>query len=476
MTTTTSSADPAAPTVPMSLARGASRQGRVAWGKSVRKQVPRSAHAAWEPPAGRREPVDLLRESNEGRIEHLLPIRYGRMLASPFAFFRGAAALMASDLAATPDTGIRVQACGDCHLVNFGGFATPERNVLFDINDFDETLPAPWEWDVKRLATSAVIAARHNGLGRKAGRQAAAAAVRAYREQMLTLAGMRELEIWYERVDASDVIDGTGSKALRRWRRRALRKAAPAAPGLEDYPRLATEEGNARRIRERPPLIYHPGDEESPAFEQEMRRILTRYRSSLSDEKRVLLDRFEFADAAVKAVGVGSLGTVCGVVLLMAADNDPLFLQVREARRSVLEPYAGPGEYLHQGQRVVGGQRLLQAATDLFLRWTDGESGRHYYVRQVRDAKVKPRVDAWDAETLEEFAGWCGGVLARAHARGGDPAVLAGYLGQGEPFDRAVTDFAELYADQNDRDYQALREAVERGVVEAATEAAPPDA
>ena len=468
-----SSTDPSAPTVPISLSRGASRQGRIAWGKSVRKQVPRSTHSAWEPPADRRDPVDLLRESNEGRIEHLLPIRYGRMLASPFAFFRGAAVVMASDLATTPNTGIRVQACGDCHLVNFGGFATPEHNVLFDINDFDETLPAPWEWDVKRLAASAVIAARHNGLGRKAGRQAASAAVMAYREQMLTLAGMRELEIWYERVDANDVMDGAGNKALRRWRRRAHRKAASAAPSLDDYPKLATDEGDGQRIRERPALIYHPPEVEAASFEQEMRRNLARYRSSLADDKRVLLDRFEFADAAVKVVGVGSVGTMCGIVLLMAADNDPLFLQVREARRSVLEPYAGPGEYLHQGQRVVVGQRLLQAASDLFLGWTDGESGRHYYVRQLRDAKVKPRVDAWDADTLEEFAGWCGGVLARAHARSGDPAVLAGYLGQGEPFDRALTDFAELYAEQNDRDYQALREAVDRGTVEAATEAAP---
>lgn len=464
------SVDPAAPIVPHSLSRAASRQGRIAWGKSIRKQVPRSAHGAWEPPADRRDPVDLLRDSNVGRLEHLLPIRYGRMLESPFAFFRGAAVLMASDLATTPNTSLRVQACGDCHLVNFGGFATPDGSVLFDISDFDETLPAPWEWDLKRLATSAVLAARHNDLGRKAGREAATAAAREYREQMLVLAGMRELEIWYERVKATDVIDGNGDKALRRWRRRAVRKASDDRPSLDEYARLATDD-STRRIKDRAPLIYHPADVEAGAFQDDMRRSLGRYRSSLTEEKRVLLDRFEFADAAVSLAGVGSVGTSCGVVLLMAADNDPLFLQVKEARRSVLEAYAGPGEYLHQGQRIVVGQRLLQAASDLFLGWTDGDSGRHYYVRQLRDARVKPRVDAWDADALAEFAGWCGGVLARAHARSGDPAVLAGYLGQGEPFDRAVTAFAELYAEQNDRDYEALRKAAEEGRVEVAAAA-----
>lgn len=462
------SLDPAAPVVTHSLARAASRQGRVAWGKSIRKRVPRSAHAAWEPPADRRDPVDLLRDANVGRSEPLLSLRYGRMLSSPLAFFRGAAVLMASDLASTPDTGVRVQACGDAHVMNFGGFAIPGRDVLFDVNDFDETLPAPWEWDVKRLVTSVVLAARHTRLGRKAGWEAAVATARAYREQVLELAGMRELEIWYDRVQASDVIPGTGKRALRRWRRRAEHRDPPDPHGLDDFPRLSTDEAHPQRLRERAPLVTHASGDAGVAFEAEMRRILARYRASLSEERRVLLDRFEFVDCAVKLGGAGSLGTTTGLVLLMAADDDPLFMQVREARRSILEAWSGPGEHLHQGQRIVVGQRLLQAASDPFLGWADGESGRHYFVRQLREAQVRPRVDAWDGDTLAEFAGWCGGVLARAHARSGDPAVIAGYVGQGEPFDRAVTAFAERYAEQSERDFEALRAAAAAGRVDAA--------
>jgi len=389
------------------------------------------------------------------------------MLESPLAFFRGAAALMASDLATTPDTGVRVQACGDCHLMNFAGFAVPGRDVVFDINDFNETLPAPWEWDLKRLTTSAVLAARHARLGRKAGREAAAAAAREYREQVLALAGMRELEIWYDRAGGRDLLPGSGAKAARRWRRRAERRSVQDTQLMDDFPRLETEEGNATRVREHPPQLTRPPGDEALALEAGIRRVLARYRVTLPDEGRALLDRFEFADCVARLPGVGSMGAASSVVLLVAAGDDPLFLQVREARRSVLEGAAGPGVHMHQGQRIVAGERLLQAIPDPFLGWTEDDAGRHLAIRHLGRAAVQPRVEAWEADALVEFAGWCGGVLARAHARSGDPAVLAGYLGQGEPFDRAATAFAEAYADQNDRDYRDFRAAADRGAVQA---------
>ncbi len=452
------------PPVPEALPRVASRQGRIAWGKALRKVVSRSAQGTWEPPSDRPDPVEILQEADLGRLPHLLPIRYGRMLASPFAFFRSAAAVMASDLASTPNTGIRVQAGGDAHVGNFGAFATPDRNVTFDLHSFDETLPAPWEWDVKRLATSALIVGRQNGLGRKASREAAEAAVRAYREQMLTLAGQRELEIWFNRSDAGSLLEK--SRDQRKRRRRALLKAAIHPPITDEHPRLGLDGNDPLRIRERPPTVVHARDEAEHAFEEQARRVLARYRESLAEEKQLLYDRFELYDIAINAACAGS-GGASAIVLLMAAENDPIFLQVREARRSVLEPFAGPCEFTHQGQRIVVGQRLMQSVPDPFLGWTEGDNGRHFYVRQLRNAKRKAAIESCDADALAEFAGWCGWTLARAHARSGDAAVIAGYLGQGEPFDRAITEFAQAYAEQNDRDYKALQDAVAAGRIEA---------
>jgi uncharacterized protein (DUF2252 family) len=419
---------------------------RVETGRALRKAVPRSSHAAWEP-AGRRSPLALLEESNRGRLPDLVPIREARMLASPFAFLRGAPAVMARDLATTPATGITVQACGDAHLLNFGLFATPERNLVFGLNDFDETLPAPWEWDVKRLATSFVVAARTVGFDQAAGRRAALAAVRVYREQLARYAGMRLLEVWYSRVDAAVVI------ALARGRRRramADRMArAEHHTNLEALPRLTEPTGDGRRFLEEPPLLTHAEECHSGWVEE----VLARYRESLPDERRLLLGRFRAVDAARKVVGVGSVGTRCYVLLLLGdRHDDPLLLQVKQAATSVLEPYAGRSRYRHAGRRVVIGQRLLQTASDIFLGWTS-DGAAHYYVRQLWDMKGSIDLDTLTPADLYHYGRLCGWVLARAHARSGDAAAISGYLGTGDRFDGAVADFAEAYADQTEADY-----------------------
>lgn len=461
------------PPDPGALPRTTSRQGRIAMGKALRKLLARSEHAPWQPASDRRDPIDALREADLGRVPHLLHARYSRMLASPLAFFRGAGSIMAGDLAGTPTTGIRVQASGDAQLANFAGFRIPDGRVLFDFRRFDETLPAPWEWDIKRLATSALVAGRCIGLGRKASRDAATAAVRGYREQMLGLAGQRELEAWYGRMDASRLIEFTDEKAVRRRLRKSARKRAAPAPLPNDEPRVTATAEDRHRIRERPPFLHHGAGEGDAAILEEAARVLTHYRATLPGEQRLLLERFTVVDAAIDAMGIGALGSRSIVVLLMADDDDPLVLQVREARRSVLEPSAGPGTFLNQGERIVAGQRLIQAAPDPFLGWAGSDAGRHYYVRLLQEAKLRPAVDRWDGEALDAFAEWCGWVLARAHARSGDAAVMAGYLGQGDAFDRAVTAFAQEYAEQNERDYQAFVVAAAEGRVEAA-ETRPP--
>jgi uncharacterized protein (DUF2252 family) len=421
-------------------------------GRALRRAVPRSSHATWDP-AGRRSPLALLEASDRRRLPDLVPIRHARMAASPFAFLRGSPAVMAHDLAGTPVTGITVQACGDAHLLNFGLFATPERNLVFGLNDFDETLPGPWEWDVKRLATSFVVAARTVGFDQATGRRAAQAAVQVYREQLARYAGMRLLEVWYSRVDASTII------ALSRGRRRravAARLArAEHHTNLDALPRLTVPGG--RRFVDDPPLLTHV-EECHPAWVEE---ILTRYRSSLSDERRQLLGRFQAHDAARKVVGVGSVGTRCYVVLLAGGRrDDPLLLQVKQATASVLEPYAGRSRYRHPGHRVVNGQRLLQTASDIFLGWTRDDAA-DYYVRQLWDMKGSVDLDTLDPADLVPYARLCGWVLARAHARSGDAATaISGYLGTGDRFDRAVADFAEAYAEQTEADHAAFVGAV----------------
>ena len=421
-------------------------------GRALRKGVPRSSHAAWVPAAGR-SPLDLLAESDRRRLPELVPLRHARMLASPFAFLRGAPSVMAHDLATTPVTGITVQACGDAHLLNFGLFATPERNLVFGLNDFDETLPGPWEWDVKRLATSLVVAARTAGFDQAVGHGAAQAAVRVYREQLARYAGMRLLEVWYSRVDASEII------ALSRGRRRrvvAERLArAQHHTNLDALPRLTEPAADGRRFVEDPPLLTHV-QECHPGWVEE---VLGRYRASMSDERRQLLGRFRAQDAARKVVGVGSVGTRCYVVLLLGdRHDDPLLLQVKQAAASVLEPHAGRSRYRHAGRRVVTGQRLLQTASDIFLGWTS-DGAADYYVRQLWDMKGSVNLETLDPADLAPYGRLCGWVLARAHARSGDAAAISGYLGGGDGFDRAVADFAEAYADQTEADHAAFTRA-----------------
>jgi uncharacterized protein (DUF2252 family) len=439
-----------------------SRKTLAAQGKELRDLCPRTSHAGWTPPTDRPDPLALIEESNRGRVRELIPIRYGRMLQSPFTFYRGTAAIMAADLARTPTTGVHVQSCGDCHLLNFGGFATPERRLVFDINDFDETLPAPWEWDVKRLAASFVIAGRSNRFHEADARAAALACVRSYRERMAECAKMRMLDVWYTRIDSKNVLAMIQEDEVRRRIRMRTRKARQR----DEFPRLVDVAGGKPVIRNKPPLIYHLPEASGAEFAAQIEKSLAAYRASLPAYRRVLLDRYRLQDIAAKVVGVGSVGTRCAIVLMMAGADDPLFLQVKEARRSVLEPYVGKSSFANNGERIVTGQRIMQSASDLFLGWTAGNAGRHFYVRQLRDMKLKPLVELFTPPTLLQYAESCGRALAHAHARSGQPALISGYLGKGRRFDVAVAEFAVAYADQSERDYQALLEAAQSGRIE----------
>lgn len=461
-------------TVSQPLATYLSADERSANGRALREQVPRASHAGWKPAEDRVDPVDLLSKSNAGRIPELIPIRFGRMSESPFAFFRGAAALMAADLANTPTSGLRVQACGDAHLMNFGGFATPERNVVFDINDLDETLPAPFEWDLKRLAASVVIAARHLELpGSDAGRLATDL-VREYRERMTDYAGMRALEVWYDKIDLQKYSDRQGDPEVikvvqERVKNRIEKENRKSVPDYL-YPKLVTHEGAHPTIKDEPPLIFHPTVEQAPGVVNGYADVLKAYRETLPEHTRMLFDRFNYFDLAVKVVGVGSVGTACGLMLFMAADNDPLFLQVKEARASVLEPYAGKSLYANHGQRVVVGQRLIQTATDIFLGWTRGMNGRDFYIRQLRDVKISAIIEDWDTGMMRQYGRMCAHALARAHARTGDAAMIAGYMGSGQTFDDAIGEFAVEYASQNRADYRTFIKAIREGRIQATPE------
>jgi uncharacterized protein (DUF2252 family) len=452
-----------------SLEATATRERRAAAGKELRTRASRESHAGWRPHKERPDPVKILVDSSKGRMKELLPIRYGRMLQSPFAFFRGAAAIMAEDLARTPSSGIRVQACGDCHLVNFGGFATPERRIIFDINDFDETLPAPWEWDLKRLAASFVIASANNKFKPRDSRRATLACVRSYRERMSELARMPALEVWYQSIDADAVMQSIRSSGTRKRLQKRLSKTRERASEAL-FPKLTELKGGKVAIRDEHPLIFHPQTQGEKDLATVMSKILEGYRNSLDESIRLILDRFQPVDWAMKVVGVGSVGTRCGIALMMAASADPVFLQIKEARKSVLEPYAGKSVYENSGKRVVTGQRIMQSASDIFLGWSEADTGRHFYVRQLNDAKLKPMVEIFDEITMEDYGRLCGWVLAHAHARSGDASMISGYMGSNDAFDEAVADFAEAYERQNERDYQALRRAVRSGKVEAKPE------
>jgi uncharacterized protein (DUF2252 family) len=433
-------------------------------GKSLRDKVAREQHGGWKAPKDRRDPVEIVTASNAGRQEDLVPIRHGRMLQSPFAFYRGSAALMAADLVHTPVSGLRVQACGDAHLMNFGGFATPERGIIFDINDLDETLPAPWEWDVKRLVTSVVLAGRHLGLREGDSTRAAHATAHAYREHMAEYSVMRVLDIWYDRISIDRFVAQVSDEERRERILRRVEKMRARTTFEHDFPRLAEEAGATPRIRDNPPLIFHPADLTEKQIRERVAAGLSRYRSSLPEHIRTLFDRFHYCDTAVKVVGVGSVGTLCLVMLFMSRDDDPLFLQVKQANASVLEPYAGKSLHENHGERVVAGQRLLQAASDIFLGWSTGEGGlRHFYVRQLRDMKLSPMIEDFDAGDLLDFGRLCAWALARGHARSGDPAMISGYVGSSEAFDEAICEFAIDYADQVQEDYKRFSRAAREG-------------
>jgi uncharacterized protein (DUF2252 family) len=452
------------------VVRQRSREQQYAEGKAIRDTCPRLNQADWKPPADRLNPIEILEASNKGRLPELIPVRYGRMIPSPFVFFRAAAAIMAADLAHTPITGIRVQSCGDAHLMNFGAFATPERRVIFDINDFDETLPAPWEWDIKRLATSFFIASRSSGFSEADARKTALRCVRSYRERMAEFAQMRALEVWYARLDSETILPSIKDQEAQKRLERRVQKAESTDTHEVDFPKLVTVENGEPTIRDNPPLIYHLREQAGPEFEARVADAFVRYRESLPDERRVLLDRYQRKDFAMKVVGVGSVGTFCAVMLMVADVDDPLFLQVKEAGTSVLEPYAGKSVYSNHGQRVVTGQRLMQSASDMFLGWTEGRGGRHFYIRQLHDMKIKMLVELFTLKVMIQYAEYCGWALARAHARAGQPALIAGYLGKGNEFDEALADFATAYAEQNERDYKALVRAVRQGRIEVYTE------
>jgi uncharacterized protein (DUF2252 family) len=443
-----------------------SRAERLVAGKALRDTVPRESHAGWKPPADRRDPIDVLAESNRDRLPELIPVRYGRMLRSPFTFLRGSAGLMAYDLSSTPNTGIRVQACGDCHLLNFGLFATPERNLVFDINDFDETLPAPWEWDVKRLAASFAVAARDSQHTDEQARDVAMECVRAYRENLRAYSQMSPLEVWYDRLDAETLIAMAPDAKTKKYREEMAEKArGRIADHL--FPKIAASVGGHPRLVDQPPVLFHVTDED---HEERVREGLEAYRSSLSDERRALFDRYRLADIAIKVVGIGSVGTRCYVGLFFSAENHPLLLQFKEACPSVLEPYAGKSVYQNHGQRVVMGQRLMQSSSDIFLGWCRGRRGYDFFGRQMRDMKFSLPLEGVSAKQLKRYAEFCGWTLARAHAKSGDAATISGYLGKSDAFDQALGEFALAYADQTERDHAALVAAERTGRIEALVE------
>jgi uncharacterized protein (DUF2252 family) len=450
---------------------------RAASGRAARSRARRSSHAAWEPPADREDPLAILERQARTRVPELVPIRYGRMAASPFAFFRGSAAVMAADLAPTPVSGLRVQACGDAHLSNFGAYAAPDRRLVFDLNDFDESLPGPWEWDVKRLAASFAIAGRENGFKRKERAAATLTAVYTYRDSMRAFASQRNLDVWYARLDVEALmgeIENEDPKAVKNVRKgveKARRKDSLRA--LEKLTHVV--EGEIR-FRSEPPLLVPAeellADNDAGELRQTLLGVFDSYRSSLPTDRQHLLDGYSFRQIARKVVGVGSVGTRAWVLLLTGADeDDPLLLQAKEAEESVLEPYVGRSRFKNHGRRVVEGQRLMQAASDIFLGWcpavgVDGRE-RDFYVRQLWDWKRSAEVERLTSRGLELYGRMCGWTLARAHARSGDRIAIAAYLGGGDSFDEAIAEFAERYADQAERDHEALVGAIDSGRIKA---------
>jgi uncharacterized protein (DUF2252 family) len=435
-------------------------------GQALRKVVPRSLHATWKPPSSRRDPIQTLIDSDRHLLAHLLPIRYGRMRASPFTFMRGAAAIMAADLAETPASGLWVQSCGDCHLANFGTFASPEGAPVFDVNDFDETLPGPFEWDLKRLASSFAVDAYARGEPEKAARHLARTVVQAYRVHMADLVKLDPLDAWRLRIDAAQVLAGIEDSRLRDRELKRLQLAAEASH--KGYPKLIERTSDGWRIRARPPLLLPLSGQNDDTHELAARAAFDSYKLSLPEERRMLVDRYELADVAFKIVGIGSVGTFCAIGLFVTRDDATLLLQVKEARNSVLAPHAGPSLYANQGQRVVVGQRIMQTTPDMFLGWTaDRGDDQHCYVRRLKDGRLALVGSDMATQALPHHALLCGATLARAHARSGDAARIAGYMGSGGVFDAAIADFATGYAAQVEQDWRMFLEAIKAGVIEA---------
>jgi uncharacterized protein (DUF2252 family) len=453
---------------------------RAARGKAARAEVPRSSHAAFDLPPDRPDPIALLEEQARSRVPELVPVRYGRMMVSPFTYYRGAALPMASDLATTPVSGLAVQACGDAHLSNFGIFGSAERRLVFDINDFDETLPGPWEWDVKRLAASLEVAARGNGFADKQRREIVAAMVTRYRQAMRDFAGMNNLGVWYTRADVEEARAELSSEMKARQRKAFDAGVAKARTrdSMQAVAKLTRSVDGRPRIISEPPLLV-PIDEliskeaDRAGLRAQLTDLIAKYRRTLETDRRFLLEQFEFCDMAHKVVGVGSVGTRCWIILMLGRDDsDPLFLQAKEAQPSVLSRFVGASRYPNQGQRVVAGQRLMQATSDIFLGWQRVEGGldggtRDFYIRQLRDWKLSLDIETMIPRGMRLYGELCGWTLARAHARSGDRIAIASYLGGSDVFDRAITEFAAAYADQNERDHQALVDAVTAGRITA---------
>ncbi len=454
----------------MSSSAGQSVADRRKSGRDLRKQVPRSSHGEWSPPADRPDPVELLSDQDDSRLPWLVPIRNGRMSESSFAFYRGGANIMAADLANTPVTGLVAQLCGDAHLSNFGAFGSPDRELVFDVNDFDETLTGPWEWDLKRLATSIVIASRQNGFHDSDGKKATRRTVQTYREAMATFATMPYREVWYSVIRANDILAVMESSKNKRTKKRIRKfeKRARSRDNLRELSKLAHVVDGAYRIVDDPPFIVPfdslPDSVKPDDLNDLVRESFATYCTSLPDNLQLLLQRYRPVDIALKVVGVGSVGTRCFIVLLVGLDNsDPLFLQIKEASNSVLAAQLSSSPYENQGQRVVEGQRLMQAESDIFLGWSESVRGRYYYWRQLKNMKGSVDVEKLSPQGLEGYGRLCGWTLARAHARSGDPTRIAGYLGSGTVFDHAIGEFAARYADQNERDYASFKASIKSG-------------
>ena len=449
---------------------------RAARGKMARAEVPRASHAEFDPGPDRPDPIALLEEQGKTRLQELVPVRYGRMMVSPFTYYRGAALPMASDLATTPASGLAVQACGDAHLSNFGIFGSAERRLVFDVNDFDETLPGPWEWDVKRLAASMEVAARDNAFADKDRRDIVTATVASYRNAMRTFAGMTNLDVWYAHADLEQIRAELDSELKARQRKTFDKGIAKAKTrdSMQEVAKLTRVVDGQPRIIAQPPVLV-PADDLLPSevdratFEKWIQDLLGKYRRTLETDRKYLLEQYEYCDLARKVVGVGSVGTRCWIVLMLGKDEaDPLFLQVKEAEESVLSRFVGASKYANDGQRVVAGQRLMQATSDIFLGWqrvAEGVDGQphDYYVRQLRDWKFSLDIAAMIPRGMRMYGEICGWTLARAHARSGDRIAIASYLGTGDVFDKAVAQFAVAYADQNAKDHQALVDAIKSG-------------